>query len=242
MNANPKGEVIGRRTGSSAQWTALASSPYLSAAAELIVCTAAWAARRNTNGFYVILLTTTYIFFQFVLGSIRTRIMSQILLLFFLLYLPHPRPTMPKVVEDVANRQNFRVIPPGGSRDYRFMLQGIRDHAPQCGPMQAGELFIQGTRLDGVALRATNVQIAQQKSTLFYPPDPVARLRAHMGFPSGIPAELNVTLLNTANVPMTVMFGPEISGQTIYGEAVYMRFQNDKCVIVLHSTPAVTVR
>jgi len=236
VSVGPKGELIRGWPAIPPRWAVLASSPYPSAAIGLIACIAAWKSTLNANVFYITLLLAFYIFLQFtIVTAIRIRLVLLGLLLFFLLYVPTPRPAMPEVIQFVSATEKFRVIPPGGSRDYRFELQGIRDQTPQCGTMRTGELNIQGTQLTGAALRAPNVQISQQTVSPFYN---ISKLRAVIGFPTGIPVELNVTLVNAGDAPMTVKFGPEISGKTVYAEAAYMMFRSAECVIVAHSMPS----
>jgi hypothetical protein len=46
---------------------------------------------------------------------------------------------------------------------------------------------------------------------------------------------LRISLTNPQKVPLTIFRGPEISGSILFLDAIYMIFNTDRCIVVLHA-------
>ena len=195
----------------------------------------AWGTGQNVNLFYLVELSCTYIALLILIHQPSFRFGIFILVLFFVFYSPNPAPSRPAVREVLTEGL---VVLPNTQQTYRFLVNGLADRQTECGLFQHGEVHIQGENLTSLKLQADRGLISQQEIKPFYRE---SRLKARLEFPGQFPPkELRLVLLNSQQDQAIVRRGAEISGSTIYPDAVYLVFVTDRCVLVFHGRNEIT--
>jgi hypothetical protein len=198
-------------------------------AAGLLSAFIAWETGKNVNLFYLIELSCTYIALLILIHQPCIRFGMLILVLLFVFYSPSPAPSPPMVQEVLTEG---RVLLSNTHQSYRFLLTGLAQRQPECGPFQHGDIHIQGEKLTSLKLQTDQGWISQPDIRPFYQE---SRLRARVNLSGQFPpTELRLVLVNTQQDEAIVRRGAEISGSTIYRDAVYLIFVTDRCVLVFH--------
>jgi hypothetical protein len=194
---------------------------------------AAWHTEWNRNLWYLVYLCCTYLAVQLLTRKAYAQATAFFLFLFFLVYSPDPPPDLPEV-QETFSFQTAASIPPGATRRYRFKTEALRSRQSECGPLQNGDIYVQGLNLAPV-LQAEPGVISDQVFEKFYPP--LMLLHARIELPAELPSTIRVSLANPKDEPIAVFRGPELSKGRLYPDAVYLIFSTRSCVLVLHAQP-----
>jgi hypothetical protein len=206
---------------------------FLFTAGGLIIAAVAWGTGANTNFLYLVYLYCTFAAFYILARTLRTRLVLSIFFLFFLFYTPRVLPALPEVKErfSLAHSTGGLKVPPGETRTYQFPLAPLAERERECGPLEHGDIYIQGDHLTPT-LTSDRGSISEQVVAKF---QALVTLRGRLRLPGELPRELRVSLHNDQDHEMTIYRGPEHSKSRPYPDAVYLLFNTAKCVLVVHS-------
>ena len=207
------------------------------ALAGLAAVAVAWSFRINTNLFYVVFLSCSFIAVQLLMTRLSLRLSLLAFFLFFLFYSPGRIPAPPEqsklMVPDLAGK----TVPAGATRSYRFLLAPLRDRKSECGSLQRADIYVHLKFGDGAdraaVLSVDQGRITGQDETPFYAGYTI--LRGHAEFAGELPDEVVVGLHNPGQKPFEIYLGAEVAKGRVYPEAVFMKFETPECLVVAHS-------
>ena len=221
-------------------WSRLGPQRYQTTAlalAGLAAVALAWSFKVNANLFYVVFLSCSYVILQLLTTRLPLRLGLLAFLVFFLFYSPKQIPALPAESKPMGSQFVGKIVPPGATRSYRFVLAPLRDRKKECGSLQRADVYAY-VKFGDDADRAAVLSVDQgsmlgQDQTAFYIGWTI--LRGHAEFAGELPDQVVVGLHNPGKKPLEIYLGAEVANGRVYPEAVYMKFLTPECLIVAHS-------
>jgi hypothetical protein len=132
--------------------------------------------------------------------------------------------------EDIDGTWAFVAPPISGAWEYPFEVRDLEKHRRECGGTLRGNLVINGFRLRGLVVDAGGKAIPSVRPQRFF-----AGQQLQLPLDEEIAGKFVVKLKARPEGSPRISLGTEAHGSTIYGDAVWIEFRNERCVVLYHA-------